>query len=237
MKFAIRLAGLNIGITSRYPYTYSFCKDYLCADGNVDFTVSVTQEDIAREQEAGERPYPEDYCESICLYRAINHNLTRYDAFVFHASTVAVDGLAYAFAARSGTGKSTHTALWCRHFGERAVVINGDKPILRYENGRFQVYGTPWCGKENLQTNTSAPLHALCFLEQSPTNTIRTLTEPEILDRLFHQALIPANAADADRFLGLMERLMKEVPCSLLGCNISDEAVRVAYAHMKGDPK
>ena len=39
------------------------------------------------------------YCESLCLYRQICRRLPFYDAFLMHASVVAVDGEAYAFAA------------------------------------------------------------------------------------------------------------------------------------------
>ena len=34
-----------------------------------------------------------------------------YDTFLFHGSAIAVDGAAYIFTAKSGTGKSTHARL------------------------------------------------------------------------------------------------------------------------------
>ena len=95
-----------------------------------------------------------------------------FDAFLLHAAVIEVDGLAYAFAAPSGTGKTTHIALWKKFFGDRANIINGDKPIIRFENGTPYIYGTPWCGKEGYNINTKAPLAALCFIERSPENTI-----------------------------------------------------------------
>lgn len=57
--------------------------------------------------------------------------LDNYDGLFFHSSALMLDGKAYLFSAPSGTGKSTHTALWQRHFGGRVQMINDDKPIIR----------------------------------------------------------------------------------------------------------
>lgn len=51
-----------------------------------------------------------------------------------------------------------------RLFG--ASILNDDKPALRRESGVWQVYGTPWSGKEALNQNRNAPLRAICFLFQ-----------------------------------------------------------------------
>ena len=55
-----------------------------------------------------------------------------YDAFLFHAAVVSYAGCGYAFAAKSGTGKSTHVAQWMHALGDRVTVVNGDKPLLRW---------------------------------------------------------------------------------------------------------
>ena len=49
---------------------------------------------------------------------------------MLHSSAVVADGKAYLFTADSGTGKSTHTQLWPRMFGDRAYILNDDKPAL-----------------------------------------------------------------------------------------------------------
>ena len=44
----------------------------------------------------------------------------------------------------SGTGKSTHARLWRETFGDRAVMVNDDKPLLRITKDGVIAYGTPW---------------------------------------------------------------------------------------------
>ena len=77
-----------------------------------------------------------------------------------------MDGQAVLFTAKSGTGKSTHTKLWRDLFGERAVMVNDDKPLLRILKDGVLVCGTPWDGKHRLSTNCALPLKAICILER-----------------------------------------------------------------------
>lgn len=69
--------------------------------------------------------------EETAVYRKIADKMVDYDTFVFHGSVIAVEGQAYLFTAKSGTGKSTHTRLWREMLGDKAVMVNDDKPMLR----------------------------------------------------------------------------------------------------------
>lgn len=191
-------------------------------------------DDVINEEKSQqpERNFSDGYCESICLYRALCEKMVDYDAFLFHASVVAVDGKAYAFAAKSGTGKSTHTRLWMEHFGEKAMIVNGDKPIIRCKNNEFVAYGTPWCGKESLENNVGVPLKALCFLERGTENYIEKADSKEVCRRIFHQVVMPKEFQKRMKFLNMIENMVKNVPVYILHCNISDEAVTVAYNEM-----
>ena len=143
------------------------------------------------------------------------------------------DGMAYAFAAPSGTGKTTHTRLWLQQFGSRAQVINGDKPVYRFLDQRLYACGTPWQGKEQMGNNLICPVQAICFLEQSPNNEIRPLQPAEINSRIFRQILIPKEEQDFDRFWPLLERLVTSVNFYLLKCNREPEAAQLAYQTMR----
>lgn len=231
-----RIADLNIEIPNRYDYVARQCAAYRAPDGAVaDFSVTVSNEALA-ESHAQAPDFSLAYHESLCVYRELCKKILTYGGFLLHAAVVEVDGRAYAFSAPSGTGKSTHIALWRRLLGDRVQIINGDKPILRYRDGRFIAYGTPWCGKEGWNRNTSAPLTAICFLERSETNRIRRLPSGEAIDHVFHQLLRPKTAAEMDTTLSLTDTLLREVPIYLLGCNISEEAARLAFETLsKGD--
>ena len=148
--------------------------------GRPAFTVRASEREIRAEQ--GGRTGPSrGYCESLCLYRQICRRLPFYDAFLMHASVVAVDGEAYAFAAPSGTGKTTHTRLWLQQFGSRAQVVNGDKPVFRFVGGALYACGTPWRGKGRAWAATSCGrCGRSAFWRQSPTNSIRPLGGEEV---------------------------------------------------------
>lgn len=231
--FVIKLAGLRIRIENRYSFIERQCRDYFCEDGEVDFSVSVTDDEIAEEQKHGE--FSEGYCESICMYRNICEKISAYNVFLMHSSVIEVNGYAYAFTAKSGVGKSTHTALWLKHI-PGARVLNGDKPLYRLEqDGSFTVFGTPWNGKENWGENISAPLAAICFLERGAENSIRPATSEETLERLMHQLYLRGDRGAVTRQLMLMDALLKGARFFVLSCNISEEAARVAWAAMRKD--
>lgn len=229
-----RIADMTVDIRARYDYVVRQCAGYLAPEGAApDFTVEIDEQTIAASQKQAP-DFSLAYHESLCVYRAICKKMLAYGGFLLHAAVIEVDGRAYAFSAPSGTGKSTHIALWRRLLGERVQIVNGDKPILRYRDGHFIAYGTPWCGKEGWQRNASAPLAAICFLERSEENRIRRLTSAEAIDHVFHQLLRPKTAAEMDATLSLTDTLLREVPIYLLGCNISEEAARLAYETLSG---
>ena len=225
----IRMAELNIEIDNRYPFTEKFCRDFAAEFDAPDLRVSVTDADIEAERVAD--PYHNDvgYLECICIYRAIALELPRFDAMVFHAAVIAKDGKALAFAAHSGTGKSTHIALWQREFGDAVSIVNGDKPIFRRINGVWHAFGTPWRGKESLGGNTSAPLTAICFLERGLQNSVSPVGDDVAVARLFSQTLLPTNPAMADKHLTLLDDLIVKTPTYLLYCNMEPATAHVAH--------
>ncbi|MBE6595314.1 MAG: hypothetical protein E7644_05895 [Ruminococcaceae bacterium] len=229
----IRIAELNVLIHNIYPYCESFCAAYRAEFDTADIEVAVSEEEVQKEMADGTGAFPVGYYEVICVYRKIALCLPQFGGFVFHASVVECDGKAYAFAAPSGTGKSTHTRLWLKVFGDRARVINGDKPIFRLTEKGWYAYGTPWQGKEHWGANAAAPLQALCFLTRAEQNRIEPLGDEEAVGRLFHQVLLPSDAATADRFLTLLDDLITHTPTYLLGCNMNDDAALVAFSGMQ----
>lgn len=232
-----RIADFNIALENRYPHITRQCAAYAAPEGTVpDLTVAVSEEEL-RASIATRPEFSPGYHESICMYRRLCTVLLPRGAFLMHAAVVETGGRAYAFSARSGTGKSTHISLWHRVYGDAVTVINGDKPLLRQIDGTFYAYGTPWCGKEGWNTNRRAPLSAICFLERSETNRIRPLSADEAVERIFHQLLRPREAAEMDMTLSLTDALLRAVPVYLLGCNISEEAARLSYETLTGTKK
>ncbi len=228
------IAGLRISIENRCKYTEAFCEKYLSADQDSPFDISakVTNAEFYAEKELS-NGFSDGYIENICLYRTICRQLPSLNRMLLHAAIIAVDGNAYAFLGRSGTGKSTHTGLWMKYL-DGVTVVNGDKPILECTDDGFVAYGTPWNGKERLGNNMSAPLKGLCFLEQSKTNEIVRLTPAEAANRIFGQILFPEDEENAAKTLELTDKLITQTPCWLLKCDISEEAMQTSYEEMTG---
>ncbi len=156
-----------------------------------------------------------------------------YNGLMLHASGIAMDGKGYLFSANSGVGKSTHTSLWKAYFGERVRYINDDKPALRLMQDGWVAYGTPWSGKTALHENISVPVQALAFIVRSTENSITRLQTPDIISNLMEQTIRPKTAKSADCFFPLLEKLIADVPVYALCCDISQQAVEVAYETMK----
>ena len=241
VSFRIALAGQVIGVSALYEQTRTFCKNYL-TDAPASFEVAVTPADIAYERQrsaradelegAAVREHADPYLETLAVYRKLAQLLVQDDILLMHGAVVAVDGQAYLFTAKSGTGKTTHTRLWMQQFGDRAVMVNGDKPLLHITSEGVTVYGTPCDGKEHLSTNTSCPLKALCILTRSKTNHIERISKKEALPMLCQQSYRPCSSIGTQKTLALVDRLGSSVPLYRLGCNMEPEAALVAYHGM-----
>ncbi len=234
--FVIELAEKRIRIHNQYPFVERQCRELgYIVDGEdkVDFEVRVTDEEIAEENGKDGREHSTGYCESICAYRQICEKMPEYGVFILHSAVVEVEGQAYAFAAKSGVGKSTHLSLWLKTI-PGARVLNGDKPLFRLEeDGSITVFGTPWQGKENWGYNGKAKLAALCFLERGEVNKIRRADEDEVIAKIVHQLLLRGSRQLVNRQLALLDKLIHAVPYFILQCNISEEAATLCYQTMR----
>lgn len=239
----IRLADKNIRIRTVYEETASFCRNYAIPDAEEpDFEVCTQLEDIEQErlysrrtdelEGRAPRPFSDAYLETLALYRKIAEKMPEYGTFLFHGSCVAVDGMGYLFTAKSGTGKSTHSRLWRELLGDKAVMVNDDKPLIHIaEDGVAFACGTPWDGKHRLSTNMSVPLKAICILERSAENRIRKITKTEAMPMLIQQSYRPADPAALACTLKLLDRM--NVQFYRLGCNMDISAAELSYHTMK----
>lgn len=228
----IRIADLNIRLKNRYWYVEALCRDYTVENVAVDFEVEVTDADISEEIANAEGETSEAYAEAVCLHRKIADQLWQYDAFLLHAALIECDGNGYAFAARSGVGKSTHIGLWKKNFGERVHIVNGDKPIVRFTKDGVLAYGTPWNGKEGFGENRACPFRAICFLERGENNQIEPLSAEDATMRLFPQVYLPTDSEAVDKTLALLDRFVKHLSFWHLRCNMQDEAALVSHNRM-----
>ena len=228
-----RIAEMNIAVEAKYEKTYEYLAEYLTDSGEYELYIEPTDEMIEFESKLGEEIHGTSQTsyvsEAVAILRVICDYIIDKGGFFLHCSCLSYKGDGIIFTAPSGTGKSTHAALWRRHFGSEVVSINDDKPLVRERDGRFIIYGTPWKGKHNIGTNTEAPIKAIVFLRQAPENSAERLSAIEALGLIMQQTIMPRDREKMSALLDLLDRLMESVPMYRLSCNISDEAVTTIY--------
>lgn len=230
-EIRISLAGIPIAVYSENAFMARFCRDYL-TDEEPLFSVRSSGEAVAVEVKNAPEPVSFEYAEALCLYREMAERLPLYDRAVFHGAAIEYGGKAYLFTAPSGTGKTTHIALWRQYLGDRVRIINGDKPVLRFTGSGFTVYGTPYAGKEGWQRNVSAPLAGICFLSQGNENVIRKEKNGSFTG-LFQQTYRPHEKETMQKTIALVKALCC-VPCFALSCDISESAVKCSFEALTG---
>lgn len=229
--FTVRLCGLDIQLDNRYGYVEALCRDYIVRDGAPAFRVSVTHREVECYRSECARPLTAPEAESLLLYRAICGQLPAFNALLLHAAVLCVDGKGYAFSAPRGVGKTTHLRAWQSALGDRVTVINGDKPLLRRSpDGHWQVFGTPWCGKEGEQSNRSCPLSAVCLLSRGTENAISPASEADAAAGLLTATILPPTKPLQERMAELVGKLVREVSVFQLAGLPDRTAAELAYA-------
>lgn len=234
--FHIKLAGFVIRIEALYDYIREYCREYITEE-DASYTVHIEPSDIAYERGRSKEEqegvvFSDEYLETLAVYRKIAEWMPLHAVLLFHGSALSVDGNGYLFTAKSGTGKSTHTRLWRQYFGERAVMVNDDKPLLEVTATGVMVHGTPWNGKHRLSSNVSVPLKAICILTRDNKNHIERITAGEAYIMLLQQCYRPTDSQMMQQTLCILDDLMKHVAFYRLGCNMESDAARIAYEGM-----
>lgn len=239
MVFNLKIADHVFRVSTITDVTYRLCQRYLTTEP-AEYEITVTRESIARERELTKKlvqgrfldTLTDEQLEETALYRLICEYLAKKSILLIHASAVSVDGQAYLFAAPSGTGKTTHVKLWKAVFKERAVVINDDKPLVYVSKNQILVYGTPWSGKERLDTNICCPLQAICFLSRGQQNRIVAVGKEESLPLLMNQIYRPYDRGSLAQVISNVTVLLNRIPLFKMQCNMEPEAAMTAYQMM-----
>ena len=240
-QFLINIAGYTGQIDSIFESTRDYCRKYL-AEGAADFSVTVTREDLTFEQEALRqealeegikvRVFTDPFLDRTAIQRKTAEFLFDRDVLMTHGSTVAVDGKAYLFTAKCGTGKSTHTRLWRQVFGDRAQMVNDDKPFLKITKDGVLACGSPWSGKHGLDSNIIVPLQGICILERGKENRIERIPAEEALPMLLHQSYCPLAEEKRKHFESLVNLLAEKTPLWRMYCNMDPSAAEVSHQAM-----
>lgn len=237
--FVIEIAGFAVRVEPLYETTALYCQKYW-TDRPAELSITVECGSLSREQilldmEADaeglkRRKFSDPFLERSFIQRRVGELLLERKVLLMHGSTVAVDGAAYLFTAPCGTGKSTHTRLWREVFGNRAVMVNDDKPFLRFAEEGVLAYGSPWTGKHGLGSNVCYPLKGICILSRGTENNIRRADPLAVRKFLRQQCFVPEEGKE--RAFSLVDRLMDSVPVWQMECTKNPQAASVAWEAM-----
>lgn len=166
--------------------------------------------------------------EHIDIHNQIAEKLPLYNGFLIHGAAIAYKNKAYIFIAPSGTGKTTHIKYWAKHIND-LIIINGDKPIVRNINNQNYVYGSPWSGKEGLNSNVSIPLDSIIILKRGLTDEIKEVDPKEYINDILRQVYIPANKNSLSLTITLINSLFENIKTYELYCTNSDSAFYTCF--------
>ena len=230
--FCFSVACLTVEIDNRYPYVKQLCRDYIVeyASARPDFRVRATSAEIEARVERTNKFLSPEKAEAYVLFDKICKQLPKFDAIMLHSAVVEYGGVAYAFSAPRGVGKTTHAGLWIDRFGTDARILCGDKPILRNIGGEWLAFGTPWGGKEGIHVNASARLGGIFFLERAQKSSTVKITPEAFVSEFFAATVVPdaSNEPVCRRFCDALGDIYAAVPCFKLLCNVSQGAVDAA---------
>lgn len=120
------------------------------------------------------------------------------------------------FAGVSGAGKSTLATLW--EGQEGVILLSDDRVVVRRHEGRYWLYGTPWCGDARAASPQGVPLERIFVIRHAGKNRAVPLTPLDAASRLLVRSFPTFWDADGMAFtLAFLGDLAQAVPCYELG--------------------
>lgn len=159
--------------------------------------------------------------------------LLRRQAFILHSCYVAYHKEGIAFTAPSGTGKSTQGALWEKYgHGE---VVNGDRSILQYKDGKWFIHSLPFCGSSMTNKNKSYPLKSVVIVNRDCHDHIEKTTYETDYYRLLEEVTVNKwDPSSVEKITQLADRLFQDNKVINLYCTMNPEACYCLKNHLFG---
>ena len=111
------------------------------------------------------------------------HLLQFNQSLLVHASGIRIGKKGYLFLGDSGAGKSTIASLFEEKLG-KGNIYSDDRIILRHQDQKWWMYGTPWHGTLDRVIPKGIELGGFFFLDKKPQHEIRRLSADESVRHL-----------------------------------------------------
>ena len=166
--------------------------------------------------------YPKGLWDAM-LFHALNlpELLAERGVFLLHSSFILCRDEALLFSGDKGAGKSTQAALWERYRGAR--IVNGDRSLLAFREGRLTAYGTPYRGSSDVALALSAPVKAIVFPERALRNGAEKCAGAEAFARLLSQ--LTYEAYQREKAVDFLSDVCAGTPIYKLNCLPKESAV------------
>lgn len=175
-----------------------------------------------------------DYFLSFFLMMAYSFAAAPHQTLMMHASVIRMADQGLLFLGKSGTGKSTHSALWIKHHIDSSL-LNDDNPVVRLlPDGSVWVYGSPWSGKTPCYRNEQVPVTAFVRLNQAPENKMTRLPAAQAF-----AALLPScsnmiwDKPIHDHICQTIAAIVPKVTVCNLACLPDSAAVDLSFSLLK----
>ena len=143
------------------------------------------------------------------------HRLAAGEGVEVHAvGIVDRSGRGHLFLGHSGAGKSTTARLWQSQ--PNTTVLSDDRIVLRVQDGRTWMYGTPWHGDAGIASSACALLSHIYLLEHGHQTELSPVSRGRAAAELFARSFVPHYSKSALEFtLSLLDQIAERVPCQV----------------------
>ena len=225
-----KIADLIVEFTAKYDDTKRLSEPFRYhGDRPTDIVLSTNDEFLEKMLSKAVEGTTIGQIENFDFANQFNRAAIKFGTMLVHSSALIYDGGAYLFSADSGVGKSTHTKLWLKAFGDKVHIMNDDKPVVKLYDDRAVAFGTPFDGGSGIALNESYPLRAIIFVERGEQNSVRIPDSREIIQKLYFQTARMVDRETAEKMLVNMEKLISLTRFYVLTCNMDISAAYTAY--------
>jgi MoaA/NifB/PqqE/SkfB family radical SAM enzyme len=143
------------------------------------------------------------------------------DGFYLHSAGVIINGKGILFVGHSEAGKSTTTRMLMDSGNNllsktpmQVEILCDDRNILRRNSDGWKIYGSWSHGDIPDVSPSSAPLNAICFIQQAEENVIQPLLDKKaVYSLLLSHVIKPMATSDWwQKTIGYIEKCTQEVP-------------------------
>lgn len=157
---------------------------------------------------------------------SLEKHIIAWGGMILHTAFLCHKGEAILFSGPSEVGKSTQAGLW-EKYREDSRTINGDRCLLRKENGVWYACGWPICGSSGICNNEKYPVKAIVMLRQAKENRCERLSGARAFGEVFAQLTVNNWNTDFKRtVIDNTETLLNDIDVYELYCDISENAVK-----------